>query len=150
MRPEVSLHVLRKSYCLEGTGKTGERVKLEWTIARSGLLLACVAGGASCMRSHPVTPAQGPPVQVQCGFRPGENLTRDQAICIATLIDFDRGVCPWRVEMVGDDDEQEWAVTTTTAIGGTCECGTEGEALFINLHSGRLSSVGKWFGGCNG
>jgi hypothetical protein len=127
----------------------GERItKSRFTIARKGILLAYVIGGTCCAHSRAVIRAQGPSVQVQCGFRLGENLSRDQASCIAVLVGMDQGLCPWSITQGGDNDERHWTLSNATAHLGTCGCGTKGQTMDLNLRTGRLMRINWWLSDC--
>ncbi len=109
----------------------------------------CVPFTGALVSSQSTTPVPSSTVQVRCGVKQGHDLTKEQAICIATLVDFDRGVCRWKVEAV-PHGQLTWSVANTAAFVGNCICGTEGETLYINIHTGQLMSLGWWSGGCVG
>jgi len=118
------------------------------TIRSCVLILATVAGSSGGSRAHALAPAKGPTVQVMCGLRPGDILTRDQATCIARLMGLDDGICPWSVDLVGEGEEQDWSIWNTTETLGTCACGTKGQALTLHPHSGRLKGLESWSSDC--
>ena len=109
----------------------------------------CVPFDGALVSSQSTAAVSGSTVQQQCGVKQGHDLTRTQAVCIATLVAFDGGVCPWKLEAV-THREQTWSVTNTAAIQGNCVCGIGGETLYINIHTGQLMNLGWWSGGCVG
>jgi len=109
----------------------------------------CVPFNGALVSSQSATTVSSSTVQVRCGVKEGHDLTREQAICIATLVDYDRGVCPWKVEAVRHS-QLTWSVSNTAAFLGNCLCGTEGESLYVNIHTGQLMNLGWWSGGCVG
>ncbi len=87
----------------------------------------------------------GKTIQEQCGVRYGTAVTREQAICIATLGGLDGSLRPWRIEenRHGSPDEQNWEVCNTTepAHGGS---GPAGDCWQIRIRDGKVIFIGTW------
>ncbi len=118
--------------------RIGGFVKSLGIVAAIVVVLGC--GPILRLRPHGAT------IQEQCGVG-SEEVTREQALCIARLGGLDIGIRPWRVRDERDIRSLEgvWEICNTTELGHG-SVGPKGTCWEISKATGDIVAVRRWVG----
>ena len=96
-----------------------------------------------CARIHLVP--EGKTIQQQCGVSTGQEVSKEQALCIARLGGLESGARPWIVKDESDVRANEglWEVCNTTRIP-TGQQEAAGTCWRISRENGRVVGIGPW------
>jgi len=108
------------------------------------MVLAIVLMSLGCGARLRLVP-EGKTVQQQCGFVSGQEVSKDQALCIARVGGLESGARPWVVKDENDSRANVglWVVCNTTTIP-TEKQGSAGTCWRISRKDGRIVGVGPW------
>ena len=113
-------------------------------LCASGIALSVVLTCTNCGARLRLEP-EGKTIQQQCGVLSGQEVSKEQALCIARLGGLESGARPWVVKDENDlrANAGLWEVCNTTTIPTEGQ-GSAGTCWRISRKDGRIVGIGPW------